>query len=90
MDKNILDKFQGLNGNIYFMGIIDILQKYNARKKFETAFKSISADVHEISCVDPQAYGRRFLSFMTKVIVTTPGAHPFLHSQSLTTSSTRM
>jgi hypothetical protein len=40
----------------YMLGIIDILQHYNARKKMETFFKGITAKKTQISCVDPKSY----------------------------------
>jgi 1-phosphatidylinositol-4-phosphate 5-kinase len=49
---------------IYFMGIIDILQEYNARKHAETAYKSLRHSKPEISCVDPVFYARRFTAFL--------------------------
>jgi hypothetical protein len=49
---------------IYFCGIIDILQQYNTRKRAETFFKGFSANNKQISCVHPEWYGDRFLQFM--------------------------
>ena len=51
----------------YYLGIIDVLQKWNARKKAETTLKrvrhlSVSA-TPAFSCVDPKTYRARFLSF---------------------------
>lgn len=46
------------------MGIIDILQEYNARKHAETAYKSLRHSKPEISCVDPVFYARRFTAFL--------------------------
>jgi len=53
----------------YDLGIIDILQVYNMRKKVENAFKTRSVkmgggDPTTISCVDPRAYGQRFTNFV--------------------------
>ncbi|CAN0017315.1 unnamed protein product, partial [Choristocarpus tenellus] len=52
--------------DIYFMGIIDILQEYNARKHGETLYKSLKHDKAEISCVDPLLYCKRFNDFLEK------------------------
>lgn len=49
---------------IYYMGIIDILQPYNMRKKVEHAFKSITESSTEISCVNPANYAKRFVDFI--------------------------
>lgn len=56
---------------IYYMGIIDALQKYTFRKKLETfARKYIQRkDGDGISCVDPQKYRNRFMNYMTNIMI---------------------
>eukprot|EP01105_Mastigella_eilhardi_P001567 TRINITY_DN1186_c0_g1_i19.p1 TRINITY_DN1186_c0_g1~~TRINITY_DN1186_c0_g1_i19.p1 ORF type:complete len:527 (+),score=148.94 TRINITY_DN1186_c0_g1_i19:1258-2838(+) len=55
-------------GERYYLGIIDILQPYNMRKKVEHALKAITAqEKEEISCVDPAKYSKRFRDFIKKV-----------------------
>lgn len=49
---------------IYFMGIIDILQLYNRSKQLETMFKGISKDKTQLSCVDPTFYAKRMRDFV--------------------------
>ena len=54
----------GSKGNeIYFVGVIDILQQYNAFKRAETFLKSFKYDSRQISAVDPKWYARRFVEF---------------------------
>ncbi|TPX32674.1 hypothetical protein SeMB42_g07585 [Synchytrium endobioticum] len=53
---------------IYYLGIIDIFTKYDAVKKIEHTFKAITNDAHQISAVNPVAYGARFLNFMKDAI----------------------
>ncbi|KNE64139.1 hypothetical protein AMAG_19114 [Allomyces macrogynus ATCC 38327] len=60
---------------LYFLSIIDILTPYNATKKIEHAFKSVTQDRHQISAVNPVEYGKRFVAFM-KGLVGTPAAWP--------------
>jgi hypothetical protein len=51
-------------GKIYFMGIIDILQQYNARKRMETTYRKMEVrGQHEPSCVSPDDYADRFVHF---------------------------
>lgn len=50
--------------SIYYLGIIDILQPYNIRKKVEHAIKSITESSTDISCVEPKTYSNRFQSFI--------------------------
>ena len=49
-------------GKIFFMGIIDILQQYNIRKRVETAYRKIEVKI-EPSCVHPDEYAERFIRF---------------------------
>lgn len=56
------------SNEVYFMGIIDILQQYNTRKQGETAYKSLTLKKAEISCVDPAFYAKRFVSFLDENI----------------------
>ncbi|KAK4687822.1 1-phosphatidylinositol-4-phosphate 5-kinase, partial [Tremellales sp. Uapishka_1] len=53
---------------IYYLGVIDICTPYNTAKKIEHFWKSLTEDRHMISCVDPVAYGQRFLNFMMSVM----------------------
>jgi hypothetical protein len=51
---------------IYFMGIIDVLQQYNNKKAAENFFKGFKHDRKEISAVNPKWYAERFVNFMKK------------------------
>ncbi|KAJ2964237.1 hypothetical protein NQZ79_g813 [Umbelopsis isabellina] len=55
-------------GQLYFMGIIDILTPYDMKKKTEHYWKSMTQDKHGISAVKPSEYGSRFASYMVKTI----------------------
>jgi 1-phosphatidylinositol-4-phosphate 5-kinase len=58
-----------MNKEIYFCGIIDFLQYYNAMKKGETVVKKAQGHSGEdISCVDPETYGNRFVKFISNLI----------------------
>jgi 1-phosphatidylinositol-4-phosphate 5-kinase len=54
----------GRGDEVYFMGIIDILQQYNFRKRSETFFKGFTEDVNLISSVHPIQYAKRFVQFL--------------------------
>ncbi|GMI34972.1 hypothetical protein TeGR_g2239, partial [Tetraparma gracilis] len=58
----------GRSSEIYFSGIIDILQQYNSRKRAETFFKGLMFDTKQISCVDPKWYAQRFLNYMEQMM----------------------
>ncbi|KAI7749148.1 hypothetical protein M8C21_001213 [Ambrosia artemisiifolia] len=53
---------------VLYLGIIDILQEYNMRKKVEHAFKSVRHDPTLISVADPKFYSKRFFSFLEKIL----------------------
>ncbi|KEG09574.1 putative phosphatidylinositol-4-phosphate 5-kinase-like [Trypanosoma grayi] len=59
----------GTRREIYYIGIIDILQEYNLRKKMETFFVGSVKDRKKISSVTPRDYATRFVSFMSSIIV---------------------
>ncbi|ERM97605.1 phosphatidylinositol 4-phosphate 5-kinase 7 isoform X2 [Amborella trichopoda] len=52
---------------VLYLGIIDILQEYNLKKKLEHAYKSLQFDPLSISAVEPKLYSERFLNFLKKV-----------------------
>lgn len=49
---------------VYFMGIIDILQTYNAKKRAEHILKGMKVDSKTISAVSPKFYADRFCEFL--------------------------
>lgn len=53
---------------LLFVGIIDILQDYNSRKKLESLLKSKIQNEKTISVQDPDFYANRFWEFMTKYV----------------------
>eukprot|EP00011_Vannellida_sp_DIVA3-517-6-12_P004556 CAMPEP_0114609084 /NCGR_PEP_ID=MMETSP0168-20121206/2908_1 /TAXON_ID=95228 ORGANISM="Vannella sp., Strain DIVA3 517/6/12" /NCGR_SAMPLE_ID=MMETSP0168 /ASSEMBLY_ACC=CAM_ASM_000044 /LENGTH=851 /DNA_ID=CAMNT_0001819995 /DNA_START=199 /DNA_END=2751 /DNA_ORIENTATION=- len=61
---------------IYFLGVIDILQPYNLAKQAEHAWKArvLQMDRYGISAVDPHVYGLRFLRFIKNLISTEDAA----------------
>ncbi|KAI9787668.1 MAG: Phosphatidylinositol-4-phosphate 5-kinase [Geoglossum umbratile] len=50
---------------IYYLGIIDCLTHYGMLKKAETFWKGLSHPKAQISPIPPEAYGERFLQFIT-------------------------
>ena len=71
--ENIIDFDDGgiiseTGEEIYFLGIIDILTKYNLMKKVEHFSKLVRYCSNEMSCVPPDQYRDRFVHFMNGVI----------------------
>lgn len=56
---------------IYFVGIIDILQQYNSRKIAETFLKGFRHNRKQISAVNPNYYGDRFIKFIDENVLGT-------------------
>ncbi|OWZ09442.1 Phosphatidylinositol-4-phosphate-5-kinase [Phytophthora megakarya] len=63
------DRHGRKNGFVYFLGIIDILQQYNTRKIAETFIKGLRHNRKQISSVNPDFYGDRFIEFMERHVV---------------------
>ncbi|XP_015580936.1 phosphatidylinositol 4-phosphate 5-kinase 8 isoform X2 [Ricinus communis] len=53
---------------VLYMGIIDILQEYNVKKKVENKCKSMKFDPVSISVVEPKLYAERFLKFLQQKV----------------------
>eukprot|EP00735_Rhodelphis_limneticus_P008780 TRINITY_DN2267_c0_g1::TRINITY_DN2267_c0_g1_i1::g.6777::m.6777 TRINITY_DN2267_c0_g1::TRINITY_DN2267_c0_g1_i1::g.6777 ORF type:complete len:498 (+),score=115.43,sp/Q55GN6/Y7588_DICDI/42.69/1e-100,PIP5K/PF01504.13/5.5e-79,LSM/PF01423.17/0.011 TRINITY_DN2267_c0_g1_i1:67-1494(+) len=53
---------------LLFLGIIDILQIYDIRKKTEHQYKAMFYDENTISVVQPSFYARRFNDFVVRCI----------------------
>ncbi|KAK2792424.1 Phosphatidylinositol-4-phosphate 5-kinase [Onygenales sp. PD_12] len=52
---------------IYYLGIIDCLTHYGTVKKAEHFWKGLSHDRNQISPIPPEAYGERFIKFITGI-----------------------
>ena len=64
-DGGINSQYNNIRGDdIYYIGVIDILQRYNINKRVETIFKSIQYDSNEISSVNAKMYATRFVTFI--------------------------
>ncbi|KAJ4522645.1 Phosphatidylinositol-4-phosphate 5-kinase [Exophiala dermatitidis] len=55
---------------VYYLGVIDCLTHYGFIKRVEHFWKGLSAPRTQISPVPPQAYGERFLNFITGITMT--------------------
>jgi len=53
---------------IYYFGIIDVLIKYETRKKMEQFFKALGGVGNEVSVVPPSFYAERFVGFMQSIL----------------------
>lgn len=54
---------------IYYLGIIDCLTRYNLKKKSEHFFKSMVSPEAGISAIPPERYGARFVKFICGITV---------------------
>ena len=57
---------------VLYVGIIDILQNYRAKKRIEHAMKSIITKGDTVSVHNPKFYSARFKNFMSSVIFRSP------------------
>jgi len=67
----VLEDDDGLciGNEVYFVGLIDILQKYNKRKKLENWIKKIKYEETEISAAPPDLYAQRMRDFFDDKVV---------------------
>ena len=72
----------------YYMGMIDILQRFDWSKKAEYYIKTgvLKKDWHTISCAEPAFYARRFMNFMDEIIVDDM-QRSMLHQEKITVDS---
>ncbi len=70
INSRMPDSESSMRGNeIYYCGVIDILQKYNFRKQSESIMKGIAGwDTDKISAVNPDRYAKRFIDFLRENI----------------------
>ncbi len=54
---------QVCDGKMYYMGIIDILQQFNMRKRMEANLRKMQGGKQGASCVHPDDYADRFVQF---------------------------
>ncbi len=54
---------------LYFVGVIDLLTKWNGLKVVENRIKGVVYDPAQVSAVAPEDYANRFLQFMADFIV---------------------
>jgi hypothetical protein len=54
---------------VYYAGVIDVLQTYTWQKRGENWFKGLRYDRSQISAVPPRQYGKRFVDYIAKCIV---------------------
>lgn len=54
---------------IFFVGVIDILQDYNAFKMVESGIKALMYSKRDYSCVSPDLYAQRFINFISSIIL---------------------
>jgi len=71
--KTLLDFEDGgiiseTGNEVYFVGIIDILTKFNFKKKCEHFIKMVRYCSNNMSCTPPEMYRDRFVNYMNKVI----------------------
>ena len=69
------NKVELCEGKIYYMGIIDLLQQFNGRKRIEAKLRRMTGSGWaEASCVHPNLYADRFMNFFDEYSTRTPNA----------------
>merc|ERR1712228_214221 len=63
------DESGDVGNSVYFVGLIDILQKYNKRKKLENWIKKMKYNKNSISSVPADLYAQRMCDFFEDKVV---------------------
>eukprot|EP00045_Choanoeca_perplexa_P015713 m.201948 g.201948 ORF g.201948 m.201948 type:complete len:1043 (-) comp17058_c1_seq38:71-3199(-) len=65
------DRGEEYGSSVFYFGVIDILQRWNAKKKTEHMFKTQvqRKDTKGISAVDADTYASRFKSFVNSIVL---------------------
>eukprot|EP01006_Ploeotia_vitrea_P065771 TRINITY_DN93791_c0_g1_i1.p1 TRINITY_DN93791_c0_g1~~TRINITY_DN93791_c0_g1_i1.p1 ORF type:complete len:392 (-),score=28.35 TRINITY_DN93791_c0_g1_i1:134-1279(-) len=58
-----------INSEVYFMGFIDFLTRYNTKKKAAHLMKSLKWDDKQLSTVPPDVYGERLQHYLREIFV---------------------
>eukprot|EP00551_Chaetoceros_affinis_P012856 CAMPEP_0203670428 /NCGR_PEP_ID=MMETSP0090-20130426/6508_1 /ASSEMBLY_ACC=CAM_ASM_001088 /TAXON_ID=426623 /ORGANISM="Chaetoceros affinis, Strain CCMP159" /LENGTH=764 /DNA_ID=CAMNT_0050535289 /DNA_START=24 /DNA_END=2318 /DNA_ORIENTATION=- len=62
MKVTVGDQEEECDGQIFYMGIIDVLQQFNVRKRGEASYKKYRG-MDGASCIHPDLYADRFIRF---------------------------
>lgn len=54
---------------VYLIGVIDVLQDYNVKKKMAHSWKAMQVEEEKLSTVEPAMYASRFLTFIASKVV---------------------
>ncbi|RMY05816.1 hypothetical protein D0866_15142, partial [Hortaea werneckii] len=73
----------GPGEEIYYLGIIDCLTRYNYLKKTEHLWKGLGGHESQISPIPPERYGDRFVKFISGITMSRERAEKERVSQSL-------
>jgi hypothetical protein len=76
-------KTQKSDGKIYYMGIIDILQQFNTRKRLEARYRKITGGEKGASCVHHEVYADRFVEFFDEYTLASDSAKGLEHDGGL-------
>ena len=70
-DENVFRKKDGgveAKDCVLYLGIIDVLQEFNSKKKLESTVKGLIHGKEKVSVVDPDFYKKRFLRFLKELV----------------------
>lgn len=68
---------------VYYLGVIDVLQDYNVKKQLAHGWKSMKVEEEKLSTVEPSMYATRFLAFVAGKVVNKPSEPKLLNREIL-------
>jgi len=60
---------EGNEGDVFYFGIVDVLQPYTLKKQLEHSLKSLVQDKQKMTIVEPALYSQRFQAYISSILV---------------------
>jgi len=60
---------EGTEGDVFYFGIVDVLQPYTLKKQLEHSLKSLVQDKKKMTIVEPALYSQRFQAYISSILL---------------------
>ena len=59
---------EGAEGDVFYFGLVDVLQPYTLKKQLEHSLKSLVQDRNKMTIVEPGQYSQRFQAYISSIV----------------------